>query len=191
MKHHGAIVQLLCRALLWLPDQGRGIWWSFLKAMKVRHHTRPSVLTHLAYHNQGATALMFAILTGKFEAARVLVEAGARLDLKNDRGKTAVDLLDEMHAPYILGNDTMVKVASIATTTSAALPNAGLHKLPRDCSGHMQHIAGRPSGNDFAGFELLLYVFAVAVVSDFPCKKTVPQLYIKQVASNISSCDGC
>eukprot|EP00438_Fugacium_kawagutii_P025752 Skav221048 [mRNA] locus=scaffold1448:307985:309760:+ [translate_table: standard] len=96
----------------------RCIWWSFLKAMKVRHHTSPSVLTHLAYHNQGATALMFAILTGKFEAARVLVEAGARLDLKNDRGKTAVDLLDEMHAPYLLGNDTMVKVASIATTPS-------------------------------------------------------------------------
>ena len=54
-------------------------------------------MTHLAYHNRGATPLMFAIMTGKFEAAKILVEAGARKDLKNDRGRTAMDLLEEMY----------------------------------------------------------------------------------------------
>ena len=100
--------------------KGRGVWWGFLKAMKFRHHTSPSVLTRLAYHNQGATPLMFAILTCKFEAARVLVEAGARLDLRNDRGKTALDFLEEMQAPFVFANNSVVKVASIASSASVS-----------------------------------------------------------------------
>ena len=60
-------------------------------------------MTHLAYHNRGATPLMFAIMTGKFEAAKILVEAGARKDLKNDRGRTAMDLLEEMYLVFFGG----------------------------------------------------------------------------------------
>ncbi len=48
---------------------------------------------------------MFAIMTGKFEAAKILVEAGARKDLKNDRGRTAMDLLEEMYLGFFFGDN--------------------------------------------------------------------------------------
>jgi len=98
----------------------RSVWWSFLKAMNLRHHTSPSVLTHLAYRNRGATPLMFAIMTGKFEAAKILVEAGARKDLKNDRGRTAMDLLEEMQVPFQFSEDSVVRVASLASSSDPA-----------------------------------------------------------------------
>ena len=73
-------------------------WWLFFKAQGKRHLVSPSALTRLCYHYKGATPLMFAILAGRFEAASVLLQAGARLDLKNARGKTAVDLVREVQA---------------------------------------------------------------------------------------------
>ena len=47
---------------------------------------------------------MFSILTGKFEIMSVLVKAGADLNCRNDRGKTAADLLSEMHVPLSLSS---------------------------------------------------------------------------------------
>ena len=49
-------------------------------------------------------------MTGKFEAASILLSHGARLDLRNSRGKTAEEILVEMRAPISL--DTLVSPRS-------------------------------------------------------------------------------
>jgi len=78
----------------------QGAWWSMLKMLHFKHYLSPSVLTSLAYHHYGATPLMFSILAGKFEATATLVAAGANLDVRNARGKTAMDLLKELDLDY-------------------------------------------------------------------------------------------
>lgn len=82
----------------------RNTWWFILNVLHARHYLSPSALTNLAYHHRGATPLMFSILTGKFEIMSVLVKAGADLNCRNDRGKTAADLLSEMHVPLSLSS---------------------------------------------------------------------------------------
>jgi len=58
-----------------------------------------SMLGYYAYHQYDATPLMCSILTGCFEATVVLLEAGARTDLKNLRGQTALDFAQDLLAP--------------------------------------------------------------------------------------------
>ena len=78
------------------------MWWGLLKMLSFRHHFSPSALTYLAYHHHGATPLMFGILTGKYDSVLVLLKAGARLDIRNGRGKTAADFVAETKAPISL-----------------------------------------------------------------------------------------
>eukprot|EP00435_Cladocopium_sp_Y103_P056015 s1283_g18.t1 len=73
--------------------------WMVLRMYSLKHYWSPSRLTLLAHHHFGATPLMFSVMNGHFEAAIVLVKAGARLDLRNARGKTACDLARDMQAP--------------------------------------------------------------------------------------------
>ena len=73
------------------------LWWLFFNLQRGRHLSSPSSLTRLCYHHKRATPLMFCILAGQFEAAAVLLKAGARVDLRNARGKTAVDLLEDIN----------------------------------------------------------------------------------------------
>lgn len=73
--------------------------WMVLRLYRVKHCYSPSRLTLLAYHHFGATPLMFSVMNGHFEASVVLVKAGARLDLRNGRGKTAYELARDMRAP--------------------------------------------------------------------------------------------
>eukprot|EP00438_Fugacium_kawagutii_P006767 Skav201392 [mRNA] locus=scaffold296:174361:176130:+ [translate_table: standard] len=74
----------------------RFTWWSLLKTLHARHYVSPSSLTYLAYHHHGGTPLMFSILTGKLEATAILLQAGADMNIRNDRGKSAADFLQEM-----------------------------------------------------------------------------------------------
>eukprot|EP00438_Fugacium_kawagutii_P024121 Skav222757 [mRNA] locus=scaffold600:111323:113131:+ [translate_table: standard] len=62
-------------------------WWGLLKALHARHYISPSSLTYLAYHHYGATPLMLSILSGKLEATAILLQAGANMNIQNDRGK--------------------------------------------------------------------------------------------------------
>eukprot|EP00438_Fugacium_kawagutii_P031123 Skav201747 [mRNA] locus=scaffold1973:9099:10799:- [translate_table: standard] len=78
----------------------RFTWWSYLKTLHARHYISPSSLTYLAYHHYGATPLMFSILSGKLEATSILLQAGANMHIRNDRGKSAADFLQEMHLPH-------------------------------------------------------------------------------------------
>ena len=83
-------------------SMSRPMWWTLLKVLSIRHTISPSALTYAAYHHSGATPLMFSILTGKYEAADLLLQAGARLDIRNGHGKTASDLIAKVGAPISL-----------------------------------------------------------------------------------------
>ena len=83
---------------------GFGSWWMLSKGPSLRHSFSSSALTYLAYHHRGATPLMFSIMTGKFGATSTLLGAGARLDIRNSRGKTAEDILRETQAPVSLSS---------------------------------------------------------------------------------------
>ena len=71
-------------------------WWAFMRTLHLKHYLSPSALTFLAYHHYGATPAIFSALTGKLETLPILVAAGARLDIPNDRGKTAMEFLQEI-----------------------------------------------------------------------------------------------
>eukprot|EP00438_Fugacium_kawagutii_P012064 Skav235785 [mRNA] locus=scaffold7679:4157:6377:- [translate_table: standard] len=58
--------------------QKRG-WWLILQLLRMRHWLSPSALT--------------------FDSTPLLLSAGARLDLRNARGKTALDMARETGAP--------------------------------------------------------------------------------------------
>ncbi|CAE6911903.1 unnamed protein product [Symbiodinium sp. CCMP2592] len=73
-------------------------WWILFRISQIRRTTRDSRLSLLAYHHSRATPLMLSILCGSFGAAYVLLAAGARVDLRNSRGKTAQDLAKEAWA---------------------------------------------------------------------------------------------
>eukprot|EP00438_Fugacium_kawagutii_P034652 Skav201618 [mRNA] locus=scaffold5983:28589:29670:- [translate_table: standard] len=74
--------------------------WSFMRMLHLIHYLSPSALTYLAYHHYGATPLTFCVLTGKFELIPLLLAAGARWDIPNDRGKTADMFLKEMSETF-------------------------------------------------------------------------------------------
>ena len=78
--------------------------WSFVKVLQVIHHFSASALTVVAHHHSGATPLMLSILTGKFETVPILLAAGARWDIPNDRGTTPADLLRRMPASVSTSN---------------------------------------------------------------------------------------
>ena len=70
--------------------------------LSLRHHWRPSALSTYARNVAGATPLICSILSGSFEAAAVLISAGASLELSNHEGKTVRDFLNPASAPEFL-----------------------------------------------------------------------------------------
>ncbi|CAE6934391.1 ANKHD1 [Symbiodinium sp. CCMP2456] len=74
-------------------------WWLLMNVMAVRHRVSPSRLTLLAYHHYDATPLMFSILSGSLDSVSSLLSAGARVDMRNYRRKTASELARQMLAP--------------------------------------------------------------------------------------------
>ncbi|CAE8720488.1 unnamed protein product [Polarella glacialis] len=56
----------------------------------------------IGYHGISSTPLIFSVAAGSFALAQYLVDAGARLDCRNSRGKTAWDLAKELDAPSSL-----------------------------------------------------------------------------------------
>ena len=60
---------------------------------------RNTKLARFSYHSQGATPLLFALLSSQWEGASTFISAGARLDLRNSRGVSPADVLREVKAP--------------------------------------------------------------------------------------------
>ncbi|CAE7284917.1 ANK3, partial [Symbiodinium sp. CCMP2592] len=78
----------------------------------------PSLLTTLSYHAQGATPLLFSVITENLEAAQLLLAARAQPDIPNKRGKTPLDLASPLLAPSLLAAQQGV-LAAIADLAEA------------------------------------------------------------------------
>ena len=78
------------------------MWWLVMKLGSLRHKFSPSRLTLLSYHHAGATPLMFSILSGSFGVVPLLLAGGARLDVRNSRKQTPLDLAKIVRAPSAL-----------------------------------------------------------------------------------------
>ena len=62
---------------------------------------RPAAM--VGHHMWGATPIMVAVLTGKYEGVMALLHAKARVDVRNARGKTVMDFAHKMEVPsYVL-----------------------------------------------------------------------------------------
>lgn len=80
---------------------------AFVRALYLLFHLRHrfykvTPLSKILYHAQGATPLVMALQTGNYECAAALIDAGARLDLRNWRGLTAADFTDHHSLPEFL-----------------------------------------------------------------------------------------
>ena len=63
---------------------------------------RATPLSTLFYNLPGMTPLMAAVLTAQYAGAAALLAAGARLNLKNRRNRTAEDFARGRSLPYFL-----------------------------------------------------------------------------------------
>lgn len=72
---------------------------ALLAGYSLIHRYKETTLSTYAYHHQQATPLMCSLLTGAYEATAMLMAAGARTELRNGRGKSALDLALETGAP--------------------------------------------------------------------------------------------
>jgi len=66
------------------------------------HFGRRRAVTRWCYHLFGSTPLMIAVITGNWEGAAALIAHGARVDIKNSRRYTALDLARETPVPDFL-----------------------------------------------------------------------------------------
>ena len=73
------------------------------KLSQVQYHLgKSSQFALQVYHAEGATPLMFALLSSHYEGAAVLISAGAQLDLRNSRGWKAADFTRGHRVPPFL-----------------------------------------------------------------------------------------
>ena len=68
-----------------------------------RCNSERNVVVDLAHHCWGATPLICAVICGQDEVAAALIAAGARMDLQNSQGKTAMDLASERSSEFVIG----------------------------------------------------------------------------------------
>ncbi|CAJ1377918.1 unnamed protein product [Effrenium voratum] len=68
-------------------------------AFELKHRVAPTSMTTLAYHETNATPLMRSILSGCYSCAHMLLQNGARVDVRNSRNQTAFDLAVKKHVP--------------------------------------------------------------------------------------------
>mmetsp|Transcript_51463 Transcript_51463/g.96391 ORF Transcript_51463/g.96391 Transcript_51463/m.96391 type:complete len:231 (-) Transcript_51463:254-946(-) len=76
------------------------LWFGFLAAKHCL--SEPTGLNTFAYHWRNATPLMLSILVGSYSISQLLLEAKARIDLRNSRKQTAFDLAIMRNAPDAL-----------------------------------------------------------------------------------------
>ncbi|CAE7739212.1 Ank3 [Symbiodinium sp. CCMP2592] len=103
-----------------------------LKGLQYRISKVPSIFSTVGYHHYGSTPLMVGIMCGNFETAVALIMKKARLDLKNVRDKTAIDLAHELQAP-----DYLVSALQEPGSLEARQP-VGKSMQPNDSQESMQ-----------------------------------------------------
>ncbi|CAE7768006.1 B'ETA, partial [Symbiodinium necroappetens] len=63
---------------------------------------KPTFASRAAYHADGMTPLMAAVMSGQYEGAAALIAQGAKLDLRNGRKWTVFDFAREQSLPHFL-----------------------------------------------------------------------------------------
>ena len=118
----------------WLPG----------KVFAAKHFISPTTLTKLFFHRPGATPLMMAMLSGSFAAAECLLDAGARVDLRNYRKQSAFDFAIQMDAPMSL----LKRLFEHGATAYASSCSLGLWK--QRLSAELERLERKrlPSGGD-------------------------------------------
>ena len=81
-----------------------------------------TALTTTAYHLEGRSPLMSALMSAQHEGAAALIAAGARLDLRNRRGWTVADFAREGAIPTWLQQGLQGDPSGCQRVTSLALP---------------------------------------------------------------------
>ena len=106
------------------PRRGLSRLGRLLFAAKSFQHTwgKATQLTATAYHSYGRTPLMAALQTAQHEGAAALISLGARLDVKNLRGWTALDFAKEQSIPQWLRQGLEGDTAECDRVTALALP---------------------------------------------------------------------
>ncbi|CAE7592514.1 ANKRD52, partial [Symbiodinium microadriaticum] len=85
------------------PFKGFSFNAAFLVAKSLQHRFgKVTSISKMCYHSWGARPLMVAILSAQYEGAAVLIAEGARLDLPNKRGCTAIDLAQGQDLPFFM-----------------------------------------------------------------------------------------
>eukprot|EP00439_Symbiodinium_sp_Y106_P047492 s709_g6.t1 len=99
-----------------------GLWRFIIFTQSLRHKFSPSLLTTLSYHAQGATPLLFSVITENLEAAQLLLQARAQPDIPNKRGKTPLDLASPLLAPALLAaqQGVLAAIADLAEADACA-----------------------------------------------------------------------
>lgn len=77
----------------------------------------------LCYHTTGRTPLMTAVMTGNYEAAAVLVAAGARVDLRTARGLTAAGFAEGQSVADFLVEAFKGDPGGCVRATTLAIPD--------------------------------------------------------------------
>ena len=98
----------------WLPG----------KAFALKHPLSPTTLTRLLFNRPKSTPLMMAMLSGSFAAAERLLDARARVDLRNYRKQSAFDFAIQMDAPMSL----LKRLVEQGATTCASSCSLSLWK---------------------------------------------------------------
>ena len=95
-----------------------------LFAAKSFQHTwgKGTTLTAHTYHSYGMTPLMAALQSAQHEGAAALIALGARVDIKNLRGWTAMDLAKDVSIPHWLRQGLEGDTAECDRVTALALP---------------------------------------------------------------------
>ena len=112
-----------------------GRLFSWAKSLQ---HTwgKPTQLTALTYQCYGRTSLMGALQAAQHEAAAALISFGARVDIKNLRGWTAMDFAKDVSIPQWLQQGLEGDTAECDRVTALTLPT------PRPSSESWKAFAG-------------------------------------------------
>ena len=94
-------------------------------AKSIQHrYSKPTFVTRWAYHLNGQTALMAAVMSGQYEAAAALVAAGAKLGSRNSRNWTAADFAKGQAVPDFLTEAFDGQLEGCQRVASQAIKNA-------------------------------------------------------------------
>ena len=107
------------------PFKGFSFNAAFLVAKSLQHRFgKVTSISKMCYHSWGARPLMVAILSAQYEGAAVLIAEGARLDLPNKRGCTAIDLAQGQDLPFFMTEALEGRTGECKHVAKAALEHS-------------------------------------------------------------------